>query len=195
MRKYISPKLMAAALVVGMVAVPSIAMAHYGPEDSLVNDAHIQDSAIRSGLAITHKPLDSSSTTSEPAPTTTTPDGVVVETQTQLPDPSITVESAITIAKQSLAERKVVKVEVENEDGIVVIEVKFSDGTKVIIRASDGVVIKTVNPGDKSHSHKSKHDNKDDKKNKSSNRNSHAWISDNRASLQGQESRHEKTEQ
>jgi hypothetical protein len=58
---------------------------------------------------------------------------------------SISINDAVEIAKSQNPGGVIKQVEVEVEDGKVVISVKFMDGKKVVVDASGGTVVKTQN--------------------------------------------------
>jgi uncharacterized membrane protein YkoI len=90
--------------------------------------------------------------------TTTSPTTVSDDTKPSIvvPEGSLTADQAKAVAMGLFPELTVTKVETELEHGVLVYEVKFSDGSEVTILASDGSVIANEShKGEKEHSRNS----------------------------------------
>lgn len=61
----------------------------------------------------------------------------------------VTIQQAIDTAKQAMPNGTVRKVELEIEDGIVIYSVRFKDGSRVDVNATDGVVVRTKQANNK----------------------------------------------
>ncbi len=127
--------------IIGLVAVPSLAFAQH---DSSTNPAVIGQGV---SASIT-KPMiadnDADDTTVATTSTSTTaPTTKPEETKPPIvvPDGSLTTDQAKAVAMALNSDKTVLKVEAEMEHGVLVYEVKFTDGTEVTILASDGSVV------------------------------------------------------
>jgi uncharacterized membrane protein YkoI len=129
--------------IIGLVAVPSLAFAQH---DSSTNPAVIGQgvSASITKPMIANTDLDDSTTVTT-STSTTVPTTKPDETKPPIvvPEGSLTADQAQAVAVALYPDKTFAKVETEMEHGVLVYEVKFTDGTEVSILASDGSVIAT----------------------------------------------------
>ena len=128
--------------IIGLIAVPNLAMAHRGTDDSGSNEARVEDST-----------QNVSSNQSVPSTLGVESDEVEASDDNQLEDDDdqvnsmpatgeLSVEEATSIALAVYPDKSIQKVEVEEEHGVLVYSFRFIDSSRVDVRASDGVVVK-----------------------------------------------------
>lgn len=133
-------KLLVIPLIVGLVAVPSFAMAQRGNDDAPKVTGNAPTSIGSPALVKTEASEHANQT---PAVTGTTPSGNSVNTPITVPADAITPDAAKAIAQAAFPGKTVTKVETEQEHGVLVYEVKFSDGTEVKVDALTGAIVST----------------------------------------------------
>ncbi len=123
-------RILAIALIAGLVAVPTLVSAHRGTDDTSTSTPSVQR----------EDRVNSSNTQSTVTiPSQTTP--VRVETESPQSSTTITAESAITQALTVFPGKTVAKVELEHENTVLVYSVRFSDGSRVDVSATDGTIM------------------------------------------------------
>ena len=148
--------LIGSAFVVSLLAVPVITQAHNGASViGLANQKqHITSPAALLAISKIH---DANSDTTKPdsndvklnvSASTDSEDSVVTT--------KITLEEALVIAKKEFPVKTVEKTESEKEDGILIWEIKFTDGSKLEIDATTGAVLSkkdstAIKPQDNGH--------------------------------------------
>lgn len=133
-------KLLVIPVIVGLVAVPSLALAQRGSDDVKPATGNAPTSIGSPTLVKTEASEHASQT---PAVTGTTPSGNSVQTPITVPADAITADAAKAIAQSAFPDKTVTKVETEQEHGVLVYEVKFSDGTEVKVNALTGEIVST----------------------------------------------------
>lgn len=133
-------KLLIIPVIVGLVAVPSLALAQRGSDDVKPAAGNAPTSIGSPTLVKTEASEHASQT---PAVTGTTPSGNSVQTPITVPADAITADAAKAIAQSAFPDKTVTKVETKQEHGVLVYEVKFSDGTEVKVNALTGEIVST----------------------------------------------------
>lgn len=119
-------KILMIPAVIGLLAVPSFALAHTGTvSNTLLTGASSSDKDTSKN---TSKPMSDDNDKSDSSP-------VVA------PAGSISVDQAKTIALGVFPSKTIKSVETEPEHGMFVFSVRFTDGSQVNIQASDGAVL------------------------------------------------------
>lgn len=146
-------KLLTIAAAVGFVTIPSIAFANAGSEVSTTAkpttakvkhvETESEHGALVSSVASSSNNGVSESTPAPATPATTT----------------ITEAEARTIAQNTKAEATVLRSELEREHGVLVFEIKFSDGSKVYVDAATGQIISTIEQENEDEDQNEDHDN------------------------------------
>lgn len=160
-------KLLTAALVVGLLAVPSAAMARNGaddttnsnvPADARSSSSRLDSSSSRSSSGSSSDSSDDNSTddnsadhnnrsaddANESRVTIPGQTGTIkVQNEATVPADGISLDDAVAAAQAKMPGKTIEKVETETEDDEVVYSVRFTDDSRVDVRASDGVVVRT----------------------------------------------------
>lgn len=133
--------------IIGLVAVPSLAMAQNGADDvkTSVSATHQSSNITRPAFVDTQSTStgtsgSQSSNSSDDAP----------KAPVTVPDGSITVDAAKAIAQAAFPDKTITKTETELEHGVVVYEFKFSDGSEVKVLASDGTIVSSESESNES---------------------------------------------
>lgn len=152
-------KLLLAAAITGLVAVPTLVSARHGADDNnKATDVRQEDRKVKSAntsnatTTSTNGSLDDSTTTEDTnddsqtvanASTSneTTVGGVKVEKEANLPENAVSMEDAQATAQAVFADKTIKKVEIEKEHGSVVYSFRFSDGSRVDVDAATGEVV------------------------------------------------------
>ena len=135
-------KLLIVPAIIGLLAVPSLAMAQHGADNTNQNDTSSVD-------GMTVKPITSIITNTS---TTTTENNEALETEHKAqpavsPVATITVDEATATALKLFPDKTVKGTETETEHGVLVIEVKFTDGSEVVVNAETGAVVSSKDEG------------------------------------------------
>ena len=135
MRKQLAVAIM---LSVSMLALPAVALARHGSDDSSGHGS--REDKITGSSNATGTVLSQTSTVPSANDSTTTP----TDQQTTL-----TIKEAIAAAEKQFPGKTIVRVQKESEHGVNVWRVRFSDGSRVDVDASTGEIITTKNHEDK----------------------------------------------
>jgi uncharacterized membrane protein YkoI len=158
-------KILIIPAVIGLLAVPSLAMAQHGADNNNANNIHQEDQQ--------HERNDNAATPAIPGVQPATPSPQALqhrnndqnhpendndEDQVTLPEGSISLEQAKAIAMGVFPNGTIQKVETESEQGMVVFSVRFTDGSRVDVNAADGSIVQNdqdenENEADNSASH------------------------------------------
>ncbi|MCA9327785.1 PepSY domain-containing protein [Candidatus Saccharibacteria bacterium] len=159
-------KVLAVAAIVGLVAAPSIASAHFltSSDDTTASVPQTLAENTTSPTVATTTTEDNSSSTDSTVNVPGQTDPVPTSTEGDVSGATISWEDAIAQAQAVFPDKTLVKVELENEGGTVVYEFKFSDGTKFKLDAVTGAVLETKT-GEKHHE-KEHHDERDNDHNR-----------------------------
>lgn len=111
-------KLLLIAAVIGLIAIPSLVIALNNNDDNNQAETSQENS----------QPAEDQSTETQAQPEETTGD--------------ITEQQAIEIAQAERPGQTVRKVEIETEDGAKIYSVRFTDDSRVDVRASDGQIVR-----------------------------------------------------
>ena len=110
-------KLLLIAAVVGLIVVPSIVLARNGADDQQPEDNKVTPATQAEDMETTQDAVQTAG--------------------------DVTEEQAVEIAKKERSGQTVRKVEIETEDGAKIYSVRFTDDSRVDIRASDGQIVRT----------------------------------------------------
>lgn len=134
-------KLLILPAIIGIIAVPSLAMAQRGADDG-PNHVRQEDRSSITKPTIVQTPT--STTPSSNTPTSTTPSSSSSSDDAPVVAPagSITADAAKAIAQSMYPDKTFAKLELEQEHGALVYEIKFTDDTKVQVLASNGTVVR-----------------------------------------------------
>lgn len=125
-------KIILTAAVIGLVAAPSLVFAQNGADDK-PKDVHQEDRQTQ--------PNQNNSTNATDV--FRTADGVLVQQRVAVPDGSISLDQAQIAALNANPSKIIQKIEIESEDGVVVYSFRFTDQSRVDVRASDGEIVRT----------------------------------------------------
>lgn len=130
-------KLLIIPAVIGLLAVPSIALASHSADDSPTLNVRREDKkTMPVATAVTPSVLGDSNRHSDDSDDDN--NSLVV-----VPEGSVSLEDAKVIALGVYPDKTVKKVEIEHEHGTLVYSVRFSDSSRVDVRASDGAVVRS----------------------------------------------------
>ncbi len=182
-------KILVIPAVIGLIAVPSVAFAQHGADDNNPNDVRRED-----------RQQDRRNDNAAQPATPATPNAQGAEQENELNDDNdndnnnqipvdpnavaVTQDQALAIAMTTMPGKTVKKIQSESEHGSPVFSVRFTDGSRVDVRVSDGAVIRTKTKTDKnmvnsnSQSQSGRHGDDDDDNGDNSNRGGHGNNND-----------------
>lgn len=126
-------KILASAVVLTLVAVPSVALAQRN--DQSTGQQTPSGSSQSERTSVEHRANLNASVVKE-----LETENEDVATSLQTPSGSITLAQAEAIAQAQFPDKTIVKVETEQEDGSMVFSVRFSDGSRVDVSATGQVL-------------------------------------------------------
>ena len=141
-------KLLASALVVGLIAVPSLAFASHGADDGAAHNTNDIRQEDRRSVKATTTVTPVASNDDNPATHDVNDDNSVDDVSTSTPSsPSdtsttLTADQAVTLAESQFPNKTLKKVETEAEHGVAVFSVRFTDGSRVDVDASTGALVR-----------------------------------------------------
>jgi uncharacterized membrane protein YkoI len=140
-------KLILTAAVLGAISVPSMVMAHSGSDDAITTVAtHQEDHPVKTSAAASTNISETStmlSSDDNAQASVQTPSGTVsLKIETHTPANSIQPFEAATVAQKVFPNKSIAKIELENEENVVVYSVRFADGSRVDINATDSSVVR-----------------------------------------------------
>jgi uncharacterized membrane protein YkoI len=130
-------KLLIVPAIVGLIAVPSLALAQQGADDSQSNNVIHEDRTQNRGTNPAINTIETSQGRNSSSNEAGDDDGQVPAA----PDGSISLDQAKAIALNVFPDKTIQKVELEMEHGVLVYSVRFTDDSRVDVRASDGVIV------------------------------------------------------
>lgn len=137
-------KLLVIPAVIGLLAVPSFVAAQHGADN---NPAGVRGEDRRSATAQPATPAVPGVQPAIPSANASRSHETGDDTSTTPPAPSssstVTLDQATAIAQAVFPDKTVQKVETETEHGVQIFSVRFTDGSRVDVRASDGAVLRS----------------------------------------------------
>ena len=131
-------KLLITAASIGLIAVPAIVVARNGGDDvNRQSDVHQEE---RKNDGQEDKREDRQDDDQNESRITTQNGIVKIENEAALPSGSITIGQAMATAKAIFPDKTIRKIEIETEDGAIVISVRFTDNSRIDVRAADGQI-------------------------------------------------------
>lgn len=126
-------KILLVPAIIGLLVVPSVVIAHASgsnnkPSNTQKNAEH-SNGAVQSATTTNDKENDEKDEDNQAAIT--------------VPTDSISLDQAKTIALGVFPGKTIKKTETEHEEGTLTYSIRFTDGSRVDVRASDGVVTRT----------------------------------------------------
>lgn len=132
-------KLLIVPAIVGLIAVPSLALAQSGADDgqpnNVIHEDRTQNRGANPAINTIENPQGHNSSSNEAG----ADDGQVPTA----PAGSISLDQAKAIALNAFPDKTIQKVELEMEHGVLVYSVRFTDDSRVDVRASDGVIVRS----------------------------------------------------
>lgn len=131
-------KLLIAAASVGLIAIPSFVVARNSTDDTNRQSDGRQEDRQNEQQEDRRQDRQNNDQNEQRA---ITKNGIIkIENETSLPAGSTTIDQAMGVAQAAFPNKTIRKIEVETEDGAVVISVRFTDNSRVDVRASDGQI-------------------------------------------------------
>lgn len=140
-------KVLTIATVIGLVAVPSAAMASHRADDpqTTPSQANVQREDHQANRPNDDAVVQAADNQGQVRDQVDNDNDDNDQTPPANPTTGLTLAQAEAIAQNQLPNKTIARAELENEEGIQVFSVRFSDGSRVDVDASTGAIVRTQN--------------------------------------------------
>lgn len=126
--------------VIGLLIVPSIVVARNNTNQSRNESEQIE---LEDDISSSSDMVNEAEEMNDDSSSQYESDDSSDDSQSQAVQGSVSVDEAKSIAQNVFPDKTIEKVETENEDGVLVYSVRFTDSSRVDVSSSDGSVVRT----------------------------------------------------